>query len=90
MVTNTKELIKTEGPWAAYQQAIDFNIAQGLNLQQQHLAAADLVTAWMREFKPELSSSFSWPTRTEYDQWSEGTMSDEKFKELYGFNFQVQ
>jgi hypothetical protein len=90
LVTNTKELIKTEGPWAAYQQAIDFNIAQGLNLQQQHLAAADLVTAWMREFKPELSSSFSWPTRTEYDQWSEGTMSDEKFKELYGFNFQVQ
>ena len=88
LVTNTKELIKAEGPWAAYNQALSFGIAEGFEGPQRDQHAADLITMWMREYNPDLPSSFKWPTRPAYDQWENEKMTDEKFKGLFGFNFQ--
>ena len=83
-----KQKIKDGQPWSAYQDAIDYDIAGGYNTPQKHTMTADLMTAWMREFNPELTSSFKWPTRTEYDLWENGKMTDEQFRGFYGFTFQ--
>ena len=88
LVTNTKELIKTEGPWAAYNQALSFGIAEGFQGSQRDQHAADLVTMWMKEINPDLPWNFKWPTRPAYNAWANETTSDEEFKGLFGFNFQ--
>tara|TARA_R100001086_G_scaffold189813_1_gene107445 strand:- start:360 stop:2111 length:1752 start_codon:yes stop_codon:yes gene_type:complete len=88
LVQSAKQKIKDGQPWSAYQDAIDYDIAGGYNTPQKHTMTADLMTAWMREFNPELTSSFKWPTRTEYDLWENGKMTDEQFRGFYGFTFQ--
>ena len=88
LVQSTKQKIKDGQPWSAYQDAIDYDIAGGFTTEQKHTMTADLMTAWMKEFNPELTSSFKWPTRTEYDLWENGKMTDEQFRGFYGFTFQ--
>ena len=88
LVQSAKQKIKDGQPWSAYQDAIDYDIAGGFNTAQKHTMTADLMTAWMREFNPELTSSFKWPTRAEYDLWENRKMTDEQFKGFFGFTFQ--
>jgi len=88
LVTNVKDLIKTEGPWSAYNAALSFGIAEGFQGSQRDQHAADLVTMWMKEINPDLPWNFKWPTRPAYNAWANETTSDEEFKGLFGFNFQ--